>query len=174
MIFRSATERTAFQPRRDGLAVSWLGPYRNWPSFRDLALLAWREVAPILKPEELHSVALRYINRFEFPIGDFRLSSFFNDPPKPPRELPDWQFHNFSQQTRYSVPGSGCSVKVVFESAFGPTPAIAGYILDIEARPEEPLTVTGWSAEDVLEELRVLKNQAFFGLLTAQAAEKYR
>lgn len=173
IFFRAPGQPTVYQARRDGLIVSWLNPYANWETFRDTALAAWAKYGEILAPEPLHSVALRYINRLEFPLADFRLSEFFASPPFIPEDLKGWGFLTFQQNAVFGVPDSGCTVHVSFTRIDG-APETATFSLDIEVRLKEPLPATERRAEDVLEEMRVLKNKAFFGMLTPAAIERYK
>lgn len=171
-IFRAPATQTVYHARRDGLIVSWLAPYVNWATFRDSAMEAWGKFRQILAPEELHSVTLRHINRLEFPMADFRLADFFTAPPAKPQELNDWQFHGFQHQTLFAVPNSGCAVQVVFTPMFDVAAEKVAFILDIEVRLKEPLVER--TVEEVLEEMRVLKNKAFFSMLTPAALAQYQ
>ncbi len=173
LFFRAPGQPTVYHARRDGLIVSWLAPYANWETFRDTALAAWAKFQEILAPEDLHTVALRYINRLEFPQTEFKLSNFFASPPAKPPDLADWGFLSFQHHTLFAPTDSRFAVQVIFTRIEGP-PEIAAFILDIEVRLKESLAATTRSVEEVLEEMRLLKNKAFFGMLTPAVIERYK
>lgn len=174
LLFRSRTEPTVYHARRDGFALSWLKPYSEWEQFQASALAGWEQFARVLQPSALHAVAVRFVNRLEFPSADFKLSEHFTVAPKSPPDL-GWRFHGFVQQNVYSVPDSDCTVKVTLTPAFGATAAeVQAFILDIEVTLKHPLSETNRKIEEVLAEMRQLKNAAFFGMLTPRVVELYR
>jgi uncharacterized protein (TIGR04255 family) len=175
LVFRSKTQPSVVhQARRDGYSFSRLAPYQNWRSIEDAALVGWSEYQAILKPQELHAVAVRFINRLEFPTEGFKLSRYFTTPPVPPPGL-DWQFHGFSHETLYAVPGSPCMVKATIVPAFVGMPSgFYPFVLDVEVTLKESLSALGKSVRTVLEEMHDLKNKAFFHLLTEEAIQLYQ
>lgn len=174
-IFRSATQpRVVHQARRDGYTFSHLAPYDDWASLEAGALAGWADFQAVLEPEELHAVAVRFINRVEFPLEGFRLARFFTTPPVPPPDL-GWQFHGFMHQTFFAVPGSPCVVKVILAPAFDATPGNSvAFIMDVEVTLKESLAATGRGLNAVLAEMHDLKNKAFFHLLTEEALQTYK
>ncbi len=174
-IFRSATQpRVVHQARRDGYTFSHLAPYDDWASLEAGALAGWADFQAVLEPEDLHAVAVRFINRVEFPLEGFRLARFFTTPPVSPPDL-GWQFHGFMHQTFYAVASSPCVVKVIFAPAFEATPGdTVAFIMDIEVTLKESLVATGRGLNALLTEMRDLKNKAFFHLLTEEALQTYK
>ena len=174
-IFRSTTKpAVVHQARRDGYTFSRLAPYEDWHTLEAEARAGWAEYQAVLEPEELHAVAVRFINRVEFPMEGFKLSRYFTTPPVSPPEL-GWQFHGFMHQTLYAVPGSPCVVKVILASAFGATPGDSvAFIMDIEVTLKESLSATGREMDAVLAEMHDLKNKAFFHLLTDDSIQLYK
>jgi uncharacterized protein (TIGR04255 family) len=173
-IFRSATQLSVHQARRDGYTFSRLTPYEDWAALESGALGGWADYQAVLKPEELHAVAVRFINRVEFPLEGFRLARFFTTPPVSPPDL-GWQFHGFMHQTFYAVPGSPCVVKVVLAPAFeGALGDAVAFIMDVEVTLRESLAATGRGLDAVLAEMHDLKNKAFFHLLTEEALHTYK
>lgn len=162
------------QARRDGYAFSKLAPYEDWSALVAGALAGWADYSAVLEPEELHAVAVRFINRVSFPLEEFKLARYFTTPPVPPPRLP-WHFHGFVHQSIYGVPDSPCAVQVIIARAFdGLSPESVPFLIDIEVTLKEPLTALAKSLEDVLTEMRELKNQAFFHLLTEEALQSYK
>ncbi len=172
-IFRSQTQPTVHQVRRDGYTFSRLAPYEEWPYLEQGALAGWAEYQAVLQPEPLHAVAVRFINRLEFPVEGFRLARYFTMAPSCPAGL-EWVSDTFMHHTSYAVPGSPCLVRVNFGSAFDLAPSNPlAFLLDIEVFLKEPLSDSKSDLRKILEEMHALKNRAFFHLLTAEAIERY-
>ena len=173
-IFRSPTIPTVHQARRDGYTFSHLAPYENWGSFQAEALAGWAHYREILEPEELHTIAVRFINKLEFPAEGFRWSRYLITPPVSPPEL-GWKFYGFMHQTFYAVPDSPCVVKVILAPAFGANPeGSVPFVVDIEVTLKEPLASISRELNSVFEEMHDLKNKAFFHLLTKEALQSYK
>lgn len=173
-IFRSASQASAHQARRDGYTFSRLEPYENWPALEAGALAGWANYQAVLEPEELHTVAVRFINRVKFPLEGFKLARYFTAPPVPPPDL-GWQFNGFMHQSLYVVPDSPCAVRIVLmrEPVATPEDSVA-FIMDIEVTLKEFLAATGRRLAEVLGEMHDLKNKAFFHLLTEEALQTYK
>ena len=173
-VFRSGTEHTAHQVRRDGYTFSRLKPYQDWESFEVAAKEEWKKVSELLQPEPLHSVSVRFINILEFPAAEFKLKRYFTAPPPRPAGL-DWRFHGFVQQAFFEVPDSQCAVQVTFSPSFSavPTETLA-FLLDIAVTLKQSLPASGKSVDEVLDEMHLLKNEAFFGMLTEEAIGLYK
>jgi len=173
-VFRSGTEPTAHQVRRDGYTFSRLKPYEDWDSFERTARANWEHVHEILQPEPLHAVGVRFLNLLEFPAADFKLKHYFTAPPPRPNGL-DWSFHGFVQQAIFAVPDSQCAVQVTLSPSFSTTPTeTQAFMLDIGVTLKESLPASGRSVDEVLSEMHLRKNEAFFGMLTDEAISLYK
>jgi uncharacterized protein (TIGR04255 family) len=173
-IFRSKTLPVVHQARRNGYTFSRLEPYEDWNSLEVGAITGWTDYKGVLEPEDLHAVAVRFINRVKFPLEGFKLARYFTTPPIPPPDL-GWQFHGFMHESLYAVPDSPCVVKVIIAPAFdGALPEALSFIIDIEVTLKESLPALGKSMEAILEEMHNLKNKAFFNLLTEETIQAYK
>jgi len=173
MLLRSPSDPTVHQARPDGYTFSRLAPYENWESFEAAAMSGWETFSRLLAPEPLHAVMARFINRLEFPTLDFRLSRYFTAPPQPPPHL-NWAFHGFTQHLIYAVPDSFCTVQSIFTPAFSGHPDEKhAFVLDIQVMLKEALPASGLQLTDVFREMRRLKNEAFFGVLTDETIGPY-
>lgn len=174
-MLRSSLVPTVHQVRRDGYAFSQLKPYTNWEAFVEAAMNGWRIYSDAFKPGELQRVALRFINRLDFPLDEFRQNrdEFLTIAPRVPAGL-DWGFAGFQQGNVYAPADSPCLVKVqlmrVIEAG---NTASAAILLDTEVVLKEPLAALDLTVSQVLLEMRRLKNDAFFGILTPKALERY-
>lgn len=162
------------QARRDGYAFIQRGSYIDWQHLQSGALAYWHNYQTVLRPPILHGINVRFVNRLEFALEEFRLSKYFTIPPGTPVGL-DWKFHGFLQHVVYAPPNSPCAVAVITSPAFvtEPTRSVA-FALDIDVMLKEPFSsLEGRSMESVLSEMHDLKNQAFFNLLTEEAIKHY-
>lgn len=173
LMFRSKSEPTVYQARRDGFIASWLKPYPDWETFQADAIARWDRYAQAVGLPVLHSVLVKFINRVEFPLSDFSPKRYLTTHPSPPPKL-GWEIGNFVQQAEYVVPHTPYSVQTVLTRAFDAAPELVAFVLDIEVRLREPITATEDRLGDVLGEMRRLKNKAFFGILTKAGWERYR
>jgi uncharacterized protein (TIGR04255 family) len=172
-VFRSKVVPTAHQVRREGYIFSQLKPYETWESLISKAKQGWEIYRAVAKPQELHSVAIRFLNLLEFPLEGFRPEAFFTTPPTVPPNL-NWRIHGFQHITVFEVPDSPCIVHTRLSRSFAA--GKAGNIsvgLDIEVVLKESLATAGRQVDDVLDEMHRLKNCCFFHLLTEQALERY-
>ena len=172
--FRSKTQPTVHQARRDGYTFSWLEPYKNWETLETEALAGWEDYKKVLEPEELHAVAVRFTNKVKFSAEGFTFVRYFTTPPVPPPGLP-WGLHGFMHQSLYAVPDSSCVVKATIAPAFdGALPETFAFIVDIDITLKQSLPALERSVEVVLAEMHDLKNKAFFHLLTEEALQAYK
>jgi uncharacterized protein (TIGR04255 family) len=174
-MLRSSTKPTVHQVRQDGYAYSQLSPYEHWDAFVNAAQAGWELYRNIFTPGELHHLALRFINRLEFPAAEFRRcrEKFLTIAPRVPEGL-DWAFYNFQQHYSYAVPDSPCLVNVQLVRLLEPGAAETSVMmLDTEVVLKEPLSALELSVQEVLAEMRRLKNAAFFGILTPEALARY-
>lgn len=171
LVFRS--KAAMLQARRDGFSYSKLPPYADWESLKIDAFSKWEDFQSVLMPKELHGVGIRFSNRLEFERDGFRLGRFFAAPPTVPGGL-NWLFHSFQQTAVYAPPNSPCAVRVTSAPAFIADPMkTVAFMMDIEVITPEGLAASNRDASSILEEMRTLKNQAFFNLLTEEAIERY-
>lgn len=175
LMLRSPHLPTVHQVRQDGYAFSQLPPYEHWEAFVSAAQDGWEMYRRAFHPGELHRLALRFINRLEFPADEFRKDrkSFLTIAPCVPEGL-DWAFFNFQQHYSYAVPDSPCLVNVQLVRLIEPGNVDTSVMmLDTEVVLKEPLSALEWSVPQVLAEMRRLKNEAFFGILTQRALGRY-
>lgn len=163
----------ALQARRDGFSITRRAPYEDWQSLTAAALEGWREFSSVLNPGGLHGVSVRFSNHLEFDSEEFKLSRYFVVPPAVPPSL-NWKFYGFFQEAIYAPPDSPCAVKVLTTPAFVADPKKSmAFILDVEVYLMREFTTLDRTLNSVLAEMQVLKNEAFFSLLTEEAIKRY-
>ncbi len=174
-LLRSSTESTVHQVRRDGYSFSQLTPYIGWDKFIANAKDGWETYSKAFQPAELHTLALRFINRLDFPADGFRNDSshYLTIAPRPPEGLP-WGFGVFAHHYALAVPDSPCLVNLnLVRLVEARQDTTASMLLDIEVLLTQPLAALGLSVDDTLRMMRKVKNDAFFHSLTETALSHY-
>ncbi len=174
-MLRAPAQPTVHQVRRDGYAFSRLKSYEDWDAFIAAAFTGWEVYQKAFAPGELHRITVRFINRLEFPLTEFQKDrkKYLTIAPQVPPGL-GWSFFKFSQNYAYTVPDSALLVNInLFRLVEPGVKETSSIILDIEIAIRESLAALGRSAEELLPEMRSLKNEAFFRILTPEAIAPY-
>jgi uncharacterized protein (TIGR04255 family) len=172
LMYRSSSKQTVYQARRDGFIASWLKPYPDWEAFQGDAVENWERYAQLVGLPVLHSVLVKFINRLEFP-KDSPLMQNFTTPPSTPPKL-QWEMGQFTQQAEYLVPHTPYTVQTALTRTLDVAPELSAFVLDIEVKMREPITASEHRVDEVLGQMRVLKNNAFFGILTKAGWQRYQ
>jgi len=166
--FDSGDGRQVVQTRLQGFAFSRLAPYQNWELFRDEGRRLWEHYEEIATPETITRMAVRYINRFDFPTPMGEFSEYLRTFPEVSSDLPQ------------GVAGYLMRVQIPYEKVQGLlilTTALAqpqrdnvvSIILDLDLfRESEMATSRGTDAQiwDILESLHSTMNGIFEGCIT--------
>ncbi len=169
----SSDEKYVAQCRLGGFTLSRLPPYLDWQALVQETRRVWAVYCERLAPIHVTRVATRFINNLRLPLGrgvEFQayLQKFADVPEEAPQALASF-FQSFQL---VDIPSdSFVNLTLALESVpqAGPAPVI----LDIDAFAKRSLNPRNDELWDILEHLRVLKNQCFFGSLTEQAVELY-
>lgn len=161
------------QFRGDGLTFNILKRYPGWEAVHPEVRRLWGEYVRVLKPQQVLRVGLRFINRLQFPLEGFKFDRYLHLLPGLPEGLPDQVADVF---LRVVVPSDDAGRKVILTQRIEPPSSndCLSVVLDVEAFREAS---TGLEADNLLgelQQLRTLKNKAFFGSLTEEALEPYR
>lgn len=170
--FTSADQKQIFQTRVDGFTLSKLKPYETWECFRDEAYRLWQKYKAVASPE-ITRVALRYINKMEFPlpIGDF--SDYLTAAPVVPNDLPQGVS---SFLTRVVIHEPSIDAAAIITQALEQivNPNILPIILDIDVFKQKAEGISEEEAWGILEKLRHFKNNIFFKSITEKAKELFQ
>jgi len=108
------------------------------------------------------------------PRGEVELDEFIYDGPQPPRNL-DFLVRGFLHKVTFSVPGHPYLINVVRTD----NPSVSeggdiGYaiILDIDVYLQEIFEVEDSRIREHLEDMRILKNEVFWGSIPPPLLEK--
>lgn len=162
------------QGRIDGFSFSKLRPYVDWPSLRDEARDLWEIYRATVEPRKAVRLALRYINRLEIPlpITDFR--EYVLTSPEIAPDLPQALSEFFF---KIAIPGPDINAMAIINSTIA-RPEYEGrvlpYIFDIDVFKTGEWQTNSAEIWEHFEDLRVYKNQLFFGSMTEKAKELFR
>ena len=169
--YRAGTEVAQF--RVDGFTFSKIEPYTTWEAVFGEAFRLWKIYLELAKPKELSRIAVRYINRMKV-IGNRNINDFLEAPPLLPQPIPP-VIRDFL--TRVHIADERRSAAAVIVQALEPQldPNVMSLLLDIDAYHENRavLVPTDPSLPSLFEQLRELKNEVFYAIITEKAAEMY-
>lgn len=171
-IFFSSDKRQLFQAKRTGFTFNRLAPYPGWDVFFAEAKRLWEEYRRVTHPRGYKRVALRYIDRFDFPFPSVTLETYFRTYPEVSRELPQTMAGFFFQ---FNLPIEEiASVATITQTAVpSTTPENSSIVLDIDLYRTEGMPAGNelWS---LFETLRIWKNRIFEACITDKARELIR
>jgi uncharacterized protein (TIGR04255 family) len=154
----------------EGFTLSRLEPYQSWEDLLREALPLWQRYVQCLGPGTITRIATRYINNLRLPSTDLEL--YLDLLPRLPQGLPT-AISGFLQ--RYVLQDAQTEATVLLTEALpesSPGPPVP-LILDIDAFRHARFSIGEEAAWRYLEQLRVLKNRAFFACLTEAAVQLY-
>lgn len=156
------------------LMVSQLAPYPGWDSFfgrfvRDWT--AWKKVAGFRR---LTRVGVRFINRIDVPIanGIIEESEYLNVYPKLPDAL--GPVTAYGVQVQSPLHDIGCNLTI--NSAAVPSPLLGhgSFVLDLDIAMEVSAPQSDESLYQLLNLIRVKKNEVFEACVTNKAKELFQ
>ncbi len=170
----SADGGYAVQARRDGFTLSRLRPYESWAALRAEAERVWPEFVAELQPERVTRAAVRYINQIDLRFPSPELKDFFTTYPEVgPQVTTD--LAGFLSRLAFAVPAARAHV-IVTQATQPIQDGVprASILLDIDVFRQDVLPTAGSALWPVLDTLRAVKNDVFFGSLTPKALELFQ
>lgn len=171
-VFASPDKKQLFQAKRTGFTFNRLAPYPGWDVFFAEAKRLWEEYHRVTHPRGYKRVALRYIDRFDFPFPEVMLETYFRTYPEVSRDLPQ-VMAGFFFQFNLPLPEISSIATITQTSVPPPTPEQSSIILDIDLYRTESLP-PGNELWPLFETLRVWKNKVFEACITDRARELIR
>ncbi|MEI8194452.1 MAG: TIGR04255 family protein [Phycisphaerae bacterium] len=169
----SADRRNVAEYRLDGFTFHRLPPYESWELLLAEAMRLWKVYVELARPTEIQRIGLRFINRLELPLQEFRFEDYIQPAPQPPQGLA-FPFAGFFHHDTLAVPDYPYAMNIIRTIQL---PQNAGQgvavILDIDVGTIEPMEWSEGIIASRLAEMRWLKNKAFFGSVTPNTLEKY-
>lgn len=169
----SSDEKYVAQCRLGGCTLSRLPPYESWPRLLEETKRVWCIYRDRLVPRRVTRIATRFINNLRLPLEhgeSFQtyLRKFADVPDEAPQALTAF----FQRFQLLDIPSNAfVNLTLALEATRpdGPAPVI----LDVDAFTLKNMDPKDDELWHVLEHLRKLKNQCFFGSLTERAVELY-
>lgn len=170
--FQSADKYQIVQFNRDAFVFSRVQPYANWQEFVREALRLWQIYSELIRPLEAPRIGLRFINRLSCPPEGFELSEYLRVVPAPPVGL-NVSFAGFLHHDILTVPDHPYGINIVktiqpLEDSGGKG---LGLVIDIDVFTTQKFDTSSEAIKDCLEDMRWLKNKAFFGSITDSLVE---
>lgn len=162
--FSGSDRKQIFQARLDGFTFSRLAPYERWESFRDEARRLWGIYQVAISPKTVKRVAVRYINRLDLPLPLNDFKDYLRTVPEVSPDLPQGLSSYFMQ---LQIPQEDLNGMLVLnEATLPPTEDVVSVLLDIDLFCQVNLPSVENAQWDLLEKLRVRKNQVFEACIT--------
>ncbi|RJQ20826.1 MAG: TIGR04255 family protein [Nitrospiraceae bacterium] len=171
-MFYSANQKQILQTRLDGFTFSRLKPYETWESFRDEAHRLWQLYRDIVSPE-ITRVALRYINKMDFPLPVSDFGVYLTAAPIVPKGLPQG-VSSFLTRTVIHEPEIDAAAIITQSLEQVVNPGILPIIVDIDAFRQKSEGISEEDAWETFERLRHFKNRIFFNSITEKAKEIFQ
>jgi uncharacterized protein (TIGR04255 family) len=153
------------QTRLDAFALSRLSPYDRWESFIKEARKIWDVYLEVAKPKSVSRIAVRFINRFDFPGPTLNLKDYLTVYP----EFPEKQFHSVNGTLmQIQVPQPDLNGLLVVNEALIPTvvPGTIAFVLDFDLFAQGEWSTKDESVWSFLEKLRTRKDEIFEASIT--------
>jgi len=164
-IFSSTDKRQLFQAAVDGFTFNRLAPYQGWESFIKESKRLWEVYRSIAHPQHGYKrIAIRTINKFEFPSPMVNMETYFRTYIEVSRDLPQ-NLHGFFMQFNLPVKEIESNVIISQTDAQSSKPGFFSIVLDIDLVRTANLP-TGTDIWSMLEIFRVWKNKLFNDCLT--------
>ena len=172
--FRSNDGKQIVQFNKDGFGFNRLAPYLNWESLHDEAIRLWKHYVALARPIEINRLGVRFINRFQMPVGEVRFQDYLTPSPEAPGGL-DLPFINFLHQDTLAVPEYPFVINIVktIQPPSVPDGMPLTLVLDIDVFTMNVFDFDEEILKRKLSEMRWLKNKVFFGSITEKTLKLF-
>lgn len=162
------------QYTRNGFVFSRLKPYQDWDCFESEALRLWNIYCELTEPREIERLGVRFINSIT-PIQVSHLSDLLEFPPTSSGKLM-LPLKNFMHQNLLEIPNRPYNLNVIQTiQPISPSQSqVFAIILDLDVFTTESMDIIVEVQQERLQEMRWIKNKAFFSLLTPQAIKQFQ
>jgi len=166
----SADGKRVLQFRKNGFTLSHLKPYSSWEEFKVEAQELFSEFNSKLDEAFITRLSLRYINHLSLPIP-CEFSDYLTAPPEVPDNLPQ-ELLSFTTQNVIRCTEHNAVMRIA-QSLSGVDNGFASVLLDIDTINdlEAAIEIRNDSIWKTFDNLRILKNEAFFGSITEKTKE---
>jgi uncharacterized protein (TIGR04255 family) len=171
---RSADRSRVVQLASDRFTFNRLPPYVSADEMVQEAMPVWDRYREAMEPEAVVRIAMRYINRLALPFrsGD-EYSRFLTAAPQVPSEISQ-EVSEFLTRVVLQHPHNGGIVAIVGQKLTSvEADKDVPVVLDIDVFREGQFEPSTDHLAAVLTNLRKIKNEVFFSLLTEEAVNLY-
>jgi uncharacterized protein (TIGR04255 family) len=156
------------------IVVSQLAPYPGWDRFFERFVRDWKLWKRIIGFRTIGRLGVRYINRIDIPISGpvMEFETFLNVYPKLPDIL--GPVGAYAVQAVLPIVDIGC--KLTLNSAVVPAPILghASFVVDQDIAKEVNLPQSDEAIYELLNEIRVRKNNVFESCISNRARELFQ
>lgn len=159
---------------RSALVVSQLAPYPGWDEFFRRFVRDWKVWKRVMGFQTIARLGVRYINRIDIPLSGHVVEheTFLNVYPKLPDIL--GPVGAYAVQVVLPIEDIGC--KLTLNSAVVPAPILdhASFVIDQDIAKEVDLPQSDKAIYELLNEIRVRKNNVFEACISNRARELFQ
>ena len=154
------------QFRPDGFTLNNIKGYMGGDELLDKALTLWELLVERTKPEFVSRVALRYINRLQIPLKDGdQFDHYLTSAPTLPEGAPNLVSEFLSRIVGHDVQRKATAV-VSQQLKRQQQGQLVPITIDVDVFRAGSFPVETAPLREILDSLRMLKNETFFSLLT--------
>ena len=174
--YRAADEKRSFvaQFQCTGFLLSKLKPYVDWDDLKSEAQTLWNIYKDLGSEAKIDRISVRYLNEIRLPFVDDRLDydEHLNYGPKNSDSFPD-VVNSFLVRMEIPYKELGAISVITLKSGI-PDEKSASVILDIDVLRTRNLEFTEQSMWAAFDNLRDIKNEAFFSCITEKTRQLFR
>ncbi|HEV3255705.1 MAG TPA: TIGR04255 family protein [Gemmataceae bacterium] len=171
-LFTSGDQTQVYQARLDGFSMSKLAPYESWQPFRDEGRRLWNVYRQAVKPVRVERIAVRYINRLDIPGPRVELKDYLRTGPEIAEGLPQ-SLDGFFMQLQLPVQDIRGRLLLNETTIEPPSPGVVAVVLDIDLFRAEDLPQEEEGIWQLVETMRLRKNEFFEACITDRARELF-
>jgi uncharacterized protein (TIGR04255 family) len=172
-VFANADKKQVFQVRLDGFTFSRLAPYERWETLRDEARRLWGIYRRIAKPVTVERLAVRYINRLDFPLPLLEMKDYLRTVPEIAPDLPQG-LAGFFMQLNIPQPDIDSTLLLNETIIEPPGPDRVSIVLDIDLFRAAQVPSDEEEMWAFFEKLHMRKNEIFEACITDRTRELIR
>ena len=175
LFVRTSDESMVAQFRTDGFTISQLANYTTADVLFTEALSLWQIYVAAAKPVSVARVALRYINELKLPLehGD-SFDGFLSAAPTMPLGSPQLIAEFLTRTVVPIDPATGTTAIIAQRLQPRSDQQEAVIVIDLDVFRPGKFDLSAETLAPILQELRLLKDDLFFALVTDEALEPYR
>ena len=169
----TADRKTYAQFRPDGFTLNNMTTYMGGDQLLAKALTLWEALVERAAPQVVSRVSLRYINRLELPLktGD-SFTRYLTSPPSLPKGAPSQVSQFLSRIVGHDAERQATAV-VIQQLKLPEDGQPVAITVDIDVFRAGDFPIDSPSLREILDSLRMLKNETFFSLLTDETVSFY-